>query len=508
MKHISNYTWKITNEQNEKIIKIKDWLLNKGGKELETKNIYEKWRIKYYDATITYYESEKKRTIHITDSYHDEVYEFHKFVYTLLGSQFIISDKKFLIGLDEVGKGEIIGHVYLVGVLIPIDIYSDLEIALGVANTKISHEFSYWENVFRKIDFFKDKGLFFVYETIPPWDYDKYNINNLMDITYQKILNNIAQKVSLTETRIVIDNYGIGEMLKKFLNALKNAGAEIVVENNGDEKYLESRTASIIAKYYQVKSLEGIKCSPEYKIDNIDIGSGNAGDEKTLNWLKSYWEKNKSWPWFVKKSFKTIAKIEGREEIKKKLNIPLTENFISSEFKNKFFSGKLNIDSLTIQCPYCGNICHSIKIALINNKTTAKCIMCDKNLDGINYELRYYCGKILPDSDIIISGFLSKDLEGVKFFENFTVLMNSVVAKETDKPGGKKEWARLGKFASIGRIKLEKDQHILENIAQDSFEKDDLILKSALQNNAIIITADNSMKARAMANKLFLIEKV
>jgi ribonuclease HIII len=127
MKPISNRTWKILDEQKEKVEKIRKWLLEIGGTEEEVKNNYEKWRIKIYDVTITYYESEKKRTIYMTDSDYDEVLKIHEFIDTLLGSQFVIPDKDYLIGLDEVGKGEVIGHVFLVGVLFPKSIYSDLE---------------------------------------------------------------------------------------------------------------------------------------------------------------------------------------------------------------------------------------------------------------------------------------------------------------------------------------------------------------------------------------------
>jgi len=396
--------------------------------------------------------------------------------------------------------------VILVGVLFPKAIYSELEIAVGVANTKIRRDFSYWESVFNKIDYFKSNGLFFIYETIPPWEFDKYNINSLMDITYQRILNNFAQKVLLTEMRIVIDDYGIGLRLKYFLNSLKNSGAEIIVENEADEKYLESRVASLIAKYYQMKSLEGIKNNPEFKIEGEEIGSGNAGDERTLNWLKKRWILHKSWPWFVKTSFKTITKIEGKEKIKKKSLPPLNDNLLSSEFREKFYNGNLNISSLAIDCPKCGSVMHSIKLVFIKEVVIAKCINCKIPLEGINSVLRYYCGRVLPDANVILRGFLSKDLEKGKFFENFTILISNIVKSETDTHGGKKEWERLGNFASIGRIKLEEVSYSTENIPQESLRKDEIIIETALKHNAILITADNSMKAFAQTKKLFVIE--
>ena len=504
MRVIQERKWKIPDEGIEKVEEIKKWLLDHGGKEIEVKQSYEKWRIKYYDAIITYYESQKKRTIYITPSDYNEVLKVHDLIDTLLWSQFVIKD--YLIGLDEVGKGEVIGHVFLVGVLFPKSIYSDLEKVLGVANTKTRRKFSYWEDVFKKIDYFKSRGLCFIYETIPPQDFDKYNINVIMDIAYQRILNNFVQKVSLTETRIVIDNYGIGPRLEYFLNSLKNAKAEIVVENRADEKYLESRIASLIGKYYQLRSLEAIKIDSKFKIEGVEIGSGNAGDKRTLQWLKKWWELNKFWPWFVKTSFKTIAKIEGKEKIKKKSIPSLNDNLLSSEFREKFYSGKLNIDSLAVNCSKCGSIMRSLKLAVINETVTAKCINCKTDIEGINSVLRYYCGRVVPDANVILRGFLSKDLEKGRFFENFTILISNIVKSETDTPGGKKEWERLSKFASIGRIRLEEVSYPTGNVPQESSQRDGMIIETALKNNAILITADNSVKAFAQIKKLFVIE--
>jgi hypothetical protein len=309
----------------------------------------------------------------------------------------------------------------------------------------------------------------------------------------------------LVETRIVIDDYGIGPRLKYFLDSLKNAGAKIIVENKADEKYLESRIASLIAKYYQIKSLEVIKSDPKFKIEGVEIGSGNAGDIKTLEWLKKCWALNKSWPWFVKTSFKTIADIEGKEKIKKSLP-SLNDTLLSSEFIEKFYSGKLNIDSLAVNCSKCGSVMHSIKLVFTNEGVIARCINCKTPIEGINSILRYYCGRIVPDANVILRGFLSKDLESGKFFENFTILISKVVKSETDTPGGKKEWERLSKFASIGRIKLEEVSYSTENIPQENLKRDEIIIETALKNNAILITADNSMKAFAQAKKLFVIE--
>lgn len=505
MKPISNRKWTLQCEETAQ--EIKEWLIKNGGE--EDKNInnqYEKWRIKYLDTTITFYKSSKKMTIYITDSDYSEILEVHKFIDSKVSSKFLPPNRKYLIGLDEVGKGEVIGHEILVGVLFPHSIFTELEQVSGVANTKIKRNLEYWEGVFNKLDYYKSKGLMFLYEKIPPWDIDKYNINNLMDITYQRILNTFAQKVALHECRIVVDDYGIGVRLKKFLEALKNSGAEVIVTHNADEKYLESRLASLIGKYIQQKVLEAISKNSEYQLEGETLGSGNAGDLRTLSYLKKWWEKHKKWPWFVKQSFKTIAEIEGRKTLKKIRVPPLNEDIISEEFREKFYNGKLEITSLHVICPKCGEIIHSIKLIFKDELTTAICINCFNELKRINDTLKYFCGRILPDSSVIRNGFLSKDLEKKKFFENFTILIHPIVKKETDTRGGKKEWENLGHFHSMGRIRLEEIIKTPSIYPEESTERDNLIQQSAVENNAILITGDNQMKGLAQAKNLFVIE--
>ncbi|MCX7641344.1 MAG: hypothetical protein N2Z20_01765 [Elusimicrobiales bacterium] len=502
MKIISNKTWKII---NPKIVEeIKKWLLCNGGIEQKINSKYEIWRIKFSDATFTYYSSDK---LFCTDSDDNVVLVAHKYIYSLVGSQFQVSDKKYLIGFDETGKGEIIGHTVLAGVIIPKELYEDFELHIGMANTKIKHETKYWDEIFRKLDFYEAQGFNFLVQKIPPWQIDKYNINKLLDITYQRMLNLLLNKVDVKEVRVVIDDYGCGFHLNRYFQALEKAGAEIVKTNKADENYLESRVASIIAKREQQKVIETISKSPEFQLSGISIGSGNAGDNETLVWLKKWKETKKEWPWFVKQSFKPIRELDGIKREIKKINPPLNENILSEEFRKKFESGELNITSLSIVCPLCGTIKKSIKLILKGNKTIPICISCGQEIIDLQLTIQYYCSRILPDNSVIGRCFISKDLEGSKFFENFTFLLHSVVRYESDQnKRTKKEIERIGYFASIGRIRLEEIVSTCDPKTLGNTERDDLILEGAKQNNAILITADNNMKGIAQSKGLFVIE--
>jgi ribonuclease HII len=502
MKIVSNRKWNI----GEAAIadNIRRFLLDGGGEEdAKITSSHELWRIKFSDATFTYY---KKGTLFVTDSDDGALIPAHEFIDSLAGSKFIPPSRDILIGFDETGKGEVLGHLVLAGVVFPSTIFGDLESVIGVADTKVRHSADYWDEIFKRIDIYKDKGLEFFLEKIPPWHIDKYNVNKLLDLTYQRILLHFATKHDLRQCRIVLDDYGIGASLGRYLKSLQNGGAEIVKTTKADDTYLEARIASLIAKREQQKVMEAISKNPEFQLAGKPIGSGNAGDSETVDWLNAWCKTGKEWPWFVKRSFRTVQEIEGKKYITKKLSPPINDHLLAKEFRQKFENGELNIKSLSVVCPSCGTVAKSAKLAPIGGMATPLCTKCGKEFQGLSLTLRYYCGRILPDSNIIGRGFLSKDLETAKFFENFTILLHPVVKKESDGPGGKKELARIGTFASIGRIRLEETSSLLDPNALDNISRDEAIQLAAEEHNAILVTADNGMKGSAQAKGLFVLE--
>lgn len=86
----------------------------------------------------------------------------------------------------------------------------------------------------------------------------------------------------------MIDDYGIGPTLKRFLNFLERQGAEVVVAQKSDDTYLEARIASIIAKRDREAVIKAINENEGCKIEGLSIGSGNAGNKQTLEWLEKW----------------------------------------------------------------------------------------------------------------------------------------------------------------------------------------------------------------------------
>ena len=488
--------WSIPPEQVEE---IKLQIIQEGG--IEDQKIsgqYELWRVKFSDATFTCY---KSGTLYCTETRDPAVVAIWNQIQPHSTSGFVSPTRVYSIGLDETGKGEVLGHTVLAGVILPKTLFDQIGKIIGVADTKKRHTFRYWDNILKNLDPLKSEGLQFIIETIPPWHIDKFNINNILDIVYQRIVSNFTRLTSVPSCRIVLDDYGVGQTLRRYLRSLRNGGAEVIIAHKADDNYLEAKVASLIAKREREKTMETISKSEQYKVDGIDIGTGNAGDPQTLKWLNAWKVTKRQWPWFVKCSFRTVRELDGVPEPTKD-RPPVRDDILSQEFRREFQEGRFSVTSLSIVCPFCGVRSKAALMTHQDNVTAGRCPDCKKPIPGLNLALRYYCGFILPDSNIIVGGLLSKDLEHSKFFEGFTILFDPVVKKEIDTRGGRSELEKIARHAAIGRVKLQDVQNGPE-AAKTTLERDEQIKDDALRYNAILMTADNAMKAFGQSKGLF-----
>lgn len=140
---------------------------------------------------------------------------------------------------------------------------------------------------------------------------------------------------------------------------------------------------------------------------------------QTLNWLRRWHDSGREWPWFVKRSFKTVRELEGKTGKVKKLIPPIREELLSKEFIEKLNKGRLSIQALLITCPYCGELNKAATFAIYERGgrkiSGMQCPSCRKLIGDAGITLRYYCGYVVPDSSVIRRGLISKDLESSLF---------------------------------------------------------------------------------------------
>lgn len=477
---------------------VKNLIISYGSTEDDTsKNEYEVWRFRLGKSVFTLYSS---GTLYINKITSQESQELSEKLSKFSTSEFKKTGYSILIGLDETGKGEVIGHEFLCAALFPATLTDELKSIIGAADTKTHHSFEYWDELFLKINPLCEKGLVFFTQTIPPWQIDKYNINKIMDVCYRRIISDICLGIPLEKTSIVIDNYQIGDNLHLFLKNLSKKDAKIIIEDKADDQFLEAKLASVLSKREREKMMKRI--NEQFKINGLEVGSGNASDEKTKRWLEAWKNSNKPWPWFVKQSFSTIRKLDNKPGKVVKADPPIRYELLAQQSKKFFDKGKLSTETLRISCPTCSNELKGVLFTMSENKYDGRCPSCKKVIPDLKTTLQYYNGIIIPDTSAIIAGIISKDLLGnSRFFEGFTILLDPRVVEECENKGGKAELGKIGDVAVIGRIRLL----YLPDIESYESKTDDEVILAAKKNSAIILTADMGQYVKSVGVDLFTI---
>lgn len=461
------------------------------------KSVHEAWRIRYAGSVFTAYLS---GSLVCNGGDAPELEFIYGKITQIAGQTLSPASKPLLIGLDETGKGEVLGHAALAAVKVSADSILALDRIVGSVDTKSRKDFGFWDKLNLELEQLRGRGVEYLVETIPPWDIDRYNVNKILDVVYQRILGRVLIREDPVRVRIIIDDYGIGANLERYLESLAAAGAEVRVEAKADEHYPEVRTASIVAKWKRELAMKGLR--ERYSSKDFPIGSGNAGDPETIAWLKQWKEQGHPWPWFVKTSFRTIRELDGLAGTANKLEPPIRHDLLSVESARSFNEGRLSTATLAIVCPSCG---HAAAAAKLTPPTTGggllgRCVACNEPISNLDTTLRYYSGVVLADSSVIVAGSISADLERKGFFEGFTLLLPTVVSRETDQPGGRRELGRLADYAAMGRIWMGA---VTTEVPDDPALRDSTVIQAAKAHDAILVTRDAGMYGNAVAQRVF-----
>jgi ribonuclease HII len=199
---------------------------------------------------------------------------------------------KKILGIDESGRGPVIGPLVICGYLIDQKNLNKLK-KTGVCDSKLlSHrQRTKLDPKLRKLS---DK---IILKTITPQQIDKLRtITNLNKIEIAAMQEIIEQ---LHPDKVIVDS--IEANTAKFtakLRANLNQKPEIIAENFADRNHLEVAAASVIAKLrrdYEVSKL----------IKHGFTGTGYPSDSTTISFLKKWLQKNGKFPEFVRKSWAT-----------------------------------------------------------------------------------------------------------------------------------------------------------------------------------------------------------
>ena len=185
-------------------------------------------------------------------------------------------------GIDEAGRGPVIGPMVMSGILIKeedLDKLRDLKVRDSKLIASKQREFMYKE--IKKV-ILKEKTIIVDnHEIDDALNSDELNLNKLEAVKTAIIINHLKpDKVTVDCPSTNIKSYV--DYLKTFLRY----NPKIKAEHKADYKYVEVSGASILAKVIRDREIEKLK--KKYK---VDFGSGYPSDPKTQEFLKKNYKK-------------------------------------------------------------------------------------------------------------------------------------------------------------------------------------------------------------------------
>lgn len=202
-----------------------------------------------------------------------------------------------ILGIDEAGRGSVLGPMVIAGVIVPEKMNKVLE-RMGVKDSKrlTPNRRTILSRKLRKM---------FEYEIviISAREIDELRVNgiNLNEIE-KNAMENIILKLKPEKT--IVD--AIDVKAERFQENLCNdTCCNVVAEHKADDKYIEVSAASIIAKAERDAHINEI--NRDY-VNFGGIGSGYPSDPTTKKFLTNYIYDEM--PDFVRKSWATVAKMK------------------------------------------------------------------------------------------------------------------------------------------------------------------------------------------------------
>jgi len=200
-----------------------------------------------------------------------------------------------VLGIDEAGRGPVIGDMFVAGVAISPSILPKLR-KLGIKDSKELTP----STRSKLVAVILNHAEAVIVKRLAPSTIDKININILYAKTVIDLVNMVL-KMGLQVKVIYID-----AVSGKKAFAIINEGIRdvpFILEPKADRKYVAVSAASIVAKY--LRDLHVSKLKETYG----DFGSGYPADPRTLEWLEKYLASSSTTlPPIIRRSWGTLRK--------------------------------------------------------------------------------------------------------------------------------------------------------------------------------------------------------
>ena len=206
-----------------------------------------------------------------------------------------------LLGVDEAGKGPVIGSMFVAGLVIDEEKLFDL-VALGVKDSKqLSPERR--EFMAKKIDRIADDK--YILEVSPSIIDELRQVMTMNDIMV-RCFSQVLQRLSCAN-RAILDAADVNEA--RFGERVRKASGKsmaILAEHKADQNHPVVSAASILAKVNRDRSVRVLEQSM-----NCIIGSGYPGDPKTIEFLGRWVKEHGDLPLCARHTWVTAQRIKA-----------------------------------------------------------------------------------------------------------------------------------------------------------------------------------------------------
>jgi ribonuclease HII len=218
-----------------------------------------------------------------------------------------MANLKGIAGVDEAGRGPMIGPMVICGILVEPDRLHEL-VEIGAKDSKaLSHK----RRLILKAQIEKITSKIEI-RIVSASDIDRLRKRTTLNEIEVKEFASIVKalnprEVYLDAADVKADRFGskIGE-----LSGIASKGAKIVSEHKADAKYPVVSAASIIAKVERDLAIE--KFHQKYG----DFGSGYPSDPKTIKFVRTLVRNGEKLPPIIRKSWESVKKISDKESTK------------------------------------------------------------------------------------------------------------------------------------------------------------------------------------------------
>jgi ribonuclease HII len=218
----------------------------------------------------------------------------------------LINALKLIAGVDDAGRGPVIGPLIVAGVIVPEEQQQGLR-SMGVRDSKLLSP----EQRTRLEAKIREVAVKVSLTEAQPEEIDDFvlhgerlrRLNFLEAKMMARVLSDLAAVEAYVDASDVNEARYAADIREFLPDSLK--GMKIVSEHHADRTFPVVSAASIVAKVRRDALVE------ELRNRYGDFGSGYMTDPKTMSFLRSWRRTHSSYPPIVRMSWKTIRELEN-----------------------------------------------------------------------------------------------------------------------------------------------------------------------------------------------------